>query len=122
VVSRVGDSPIADYLLAYADETEDLKAFDRSLFGGSPDQVGEKYHDASPLTYLPQIRVPLWIAAGRADPRCPMRQILSYVDALTRHQITYELYQYDAGHARWRTGNASARCARSSGSSCAISA
>ncbi|QSB16738.1 S9 family peptidase [Natronosporangium hydrolyticum] len=91
-------SPIADYLVAYADESEDLKAFDRSLFGGSPEQVGEKYRDASPLTYVPEIQVPLWIAAGRADPRCPWRQILSYVDALKRYRITHELYHYDAGH------------------------
>ncbi len=28
--------PVADYLTAYADEMEQLRAFDRALFGGSP--------------------------------------------------------------------------------------
>ena len=28
--------PVADYLAAYADEMEQLRAFDRALFGGSP--------------------------------------------------------------------------------------
>ena len=30
--------PVADYVAAYEDEMEGLKAFDRSLFGGSPDR------------------------------------------------------------------------------------
>ena len=31
--------PVADYLAAYEDEMEPLRAFDRSLFGGSPEEV-----------------------------------------------------------------------------------
>ncbi|HYH31545.1 MAG TPA: prolyl oligopeptidase family serine peptidase, partial [Pseudonocardia sp.] len=44
--------PVADYLTAYADEMEPLRAFDRALFGGSPEQVPERYRVASPLTYV----------------------------------------------------------------------
>ena len=35
--------PVADYVAAYEDEMEPLRAFDRSLFGGSPDEVPERY-------------------------------------------------------------------------------
>ena len=33
----VGGVPVADYLQAYEDEMEPLQAYDRALFGGSPD-------------------------------------------------------------------------------------
>ena len=71
--------PVADYVAAYEDEMEGLKAFDRSLFGGSPEEVPEKYRDASPLTYVDAVRAPVLILAGENDPRCPIRQIENYV-------------------------------------------
>ncbi|MFD0480552.1 alpha/beta hydrolase family protein [Nonomuraea thailandensis] len=74
--------PIADYALAYDDEMESLKAFDRSLFGGSPDEVPGRYRDASPITYVEAVRAPVLILAGDNDSRCPIRQILSYTEAL----------------------------------------
>ena len=43
--------PVADYVAEYEDEMEPLRAFDRALLGGSPEEVPEKYHRASPLTY-----------------------------------------------------------------------
>ncbi|MCP2353269.1 dienelactone hydrolase [Nonomuraea thailandensis] len=90
--------PIADYALAYDDEMESLKAFDRSLFGGSPDEVPGRYRDASPITYVEAVRAPVLILAGDNDSRCPIRQILSYTEALSRHDHVHELYRYDAGH------------------------
>src|SRR5699024_4987615 len=62
--------PVADYEAAYADETESLKAFDRSLFGGSPAQVPEAYRRSSPLSYVGKVRAPMLILAGANDPRC----------------------------------------------------
>ena len=35
--------PVADYVTAYHDEMEALKAFDRALFGGSPAERPEAY-------------------------------------------------------------------------------
>src|SRR5204862_2527680 len=35
--------PVADYVAAYEDEMEPLKAFDASLFGGTPDEVPDVY-------------------------------------------------------------------------------
>jgi dipeptidyl aminopeptidase/acylaminoacyl peptidase len=94
----VAGVPVADYLAAYEDEMEGLKAFDRSLFGGSPDDVPEKFRDSSPITYVDRVRVPVLVLAGENDPRCPIRQIDNYVAALAEHDIPHEVYRFDAGH------------------------
>ncbi|WP_380171095.1 prolyl oligopeptidase family serine peptidase [Kineococcus sp. DHX-1] len=90
--------PVADYVAAYEDEMEGLKAFDRSLFGGSPTEVPEKYADSSPLTYVDAVRAPVLVLAGRNDPRCPIRQIDNYLERLAARGATHEVYRYDAGH------------------------
>lgn len=94
----IADVPVADYVAAYEDETASLQAFDRSLFGGSPAEVPEAYRVASPITYVDQVRAPVLVLAGTNDPRCPVRQIGNYVDALRRRGGTVELYQYGGGH------------------------
>jgi dipeptidyl aminopeptidase/acylaminoacyl peptidase len=94
----VAGVPVADYVAAYEDEMEGLRAFDRSLFGGSPEEVPEKYRDSSPITYVEAVRAPVLILAGENDPRCPIRQIENYVEALAKRDIPHEVYRYDAGH------------------------
>jgi len=90
--------PVADYLQAYEDEMEPLRAYDRALFGGSPDQVPMAYTDSSPLTYVDAVVAPVLILAGENDPRCPIRQIDTYLDALAARGATYAQYRYDTGH------------------------
>lgn len=94
----VASIPIADYAAEYADETEQLRSFDRALLGGSPDSVPEKYRDSSPITYVDAVRVPVMVLAGANDPRCPIRQIENYLDRLAGRGVHYEFYRYDAGH------------------------
>ncbi len=90
--------PVADYVTAYEDEMEPLKALDRTLFGGSPQEVPERYAASSPLTYVDRVRAPVFISAGTNDPRCPIRQIDNYVRRLTAAGKPHEVYRYDAGH------------------------
>ena len=90
--------PVADYIAAYEDEMEQLKAFDRSLFGGAPADVPDVYRECSPLTYVAQVRAPLLVTAGANDPRCPIRQIDNYLDAAAALGRDVEVYRYDAGH------------------------
>ena len=90
--------PVADYVAAYEDEMEGLKAFDRSLFGGSPDEVPERYRDSSPLTYVDAVTAPVLVLAGENDPRCPIRQIENYLEALAARSAPHEVYRFDAGH------------------------
>ena len=90
--------PVADYVAAYEDEMEPLKAFDRALFGGSPAELPELYARCSPLTYAGQVSAPLLVLAGANDPRCPIRQIDNYLDALTALGTPHEVYRFEAGH------------------------
>jgi dipeptidyl aminopeptidase/acylaminoacyl peptidase len=94
----VAGVPVADYVAAYEDEMENLRAFDRSLFGGTPDDVPERYRLSSPLTYVDALRAPVLVLAGENDPRCPIRQIENYLVKLTERGATFEVYRFDAGH------------------------
>jgi dienelactone hydrolase len=94
----VAGVPVADYLAAYEDEMEALKGFDRALFGGSPDEVPDRYADSSPITYVESVRAPLLVLAGENDPRCPIRQIDNYLARLTERAVPHEVYRFDAGH------------------------
>ncbi|MFJ2637568.1 MULTISPECIES: S9 family peptidase [unclassified Streptomyces] len=90
--------PVADYVTAYHDEMEDLKAMDRTLLGGTPEEVPERFEASSPLTYVDAVRAPVYISAGVNDPRCPIRQVENYVDRLKNRAAVHEVYRYDAGH------------------------
>ncbi|MFI8517712.1 prolyl oligopeptidase family serine peptidase [Streptomyces sp. NPDC085481] len=90
--------PVADYVTAYEDEMEALKALDRTLLGGSPEEVPERFAASSPLTYVDAVKAPVHISAGVNDPRCPIRQIDNYVDRLAARGAVHEVYRYDAGH------------------------
>ena len=90
--------PVADYLAAYEDEMEPLRAFDRSLFGGSPQQVPDRYQRSSPINYVEAVRAPVLVLAGANDPRCPIRQIDNWLAAADRAGKAVEVYRFDAGH------------------------
>jgi dipeptidyl aminopeptidase/acylaminoacyl peptidase len=90
--------PVADYPTAFRDEAPGLQAFDRSLFGGSPDELPDLYVERSPLTYVDRVRAPVLVLAGDNDTRCPIQQVLNYVEALQARGGTVELYRFDAGH------------------------
>ncbi|MEU2250006.1 prolyl oligopeptidase family serine peptidase [Streptomyces sp. NPDC019224] len=90
--------PVADYVTAYHDEMEALKAMDRTLLGGTPQEVPERFEASSPLTYVDAVRAPVYISAGVNDPRCPIRQVENYVDRLKERDAVHEVYRYDAGH------------------------
>lgn len=90
--------PVADYVTAFADEMEQLRAFDRALFGGSPKELPDLYRECSPITYVDAVRAPVLVLAGDNDPRCPIRQIENYLDRLNDRGADYEFYRYDAGH------------------------
>lgn len=94
----VAGVPVADYVTAYHDEMEALKAMDRTLVGGSPEEVPERYRDSSPLSYVDRVRAPVFVSAGANDPRCPIRQVENYVTRLADRDAPHEVYRFDAGH------------------------
>jgi len=90
--------PVADYVAAFEDEMEPLKAYDRALFGGGPEEIPDVYRDRSPITFVDRVRVPVLILAGHNDPRCPIRQIEHYITRLEELGRPHEVYRYEAGH------------------------
>jgi dipeptidyl aminopeptidase/acylaminoacyl peptidase len=90
--------PVADYVAAFEDEMEPLKAYDRALFGGSPEELPDLYRERSPITYVERVAVPVQILAGENDPRCPIRQIDNYIARLRELDKPHDVYRYDAGH------------------------
>jgi acetyl esterase/lipase len=90
--------PVADYVAAYDDEMEALKAMDRTLLGGAPEEIPERWAASSPISYVDRVRAPVYISAGMNDPRCPIRQIDNYVQRLKDRGAPHEVYRYDAGH------------------------
>ena len=94
----VAGIPVADYAAAYADEMEPLRAFDRALSGGSPEELPKLYQRSSPISYAADLRAPVLLLAGDNDPRCPIRQINNYLVRLAELGKPYRSYRYDAGH------------------------
>lgn len=90
--------PVADYVAAYDDEMEALKALDRTLLGGSPEEVPDRFAASSPITYVDDVTAPVYISAGLNDPRCPIRQVENYVERLAKRDHPHEVYRYEAGH------------------------
>ena len=70
-VAGVAGVPVADYVAAYEDEMEPLRAYDRALFGGSPQEVPDAYRDSSPMTYVDRVRVAGAGAGRRERPALP---------------------------------------------------
>ncbi|MCP9985930.1 prolyl oligopeptidase family serine peptidase [Streptomyces sudanensis] len=92
-------APVADCAAAHRQAMDDIKALDRSLFGGTPEEVPEAYRDASPVTYVDAVRAPVLICAGVNDARCPIDQARAYADRLRARGLPVEFHAMDAGHS-----------------------
>ena len=64
----------------------------------APAEVPELMADRSPITYVDDVRAPLLIIAGENDSRCPLRQVMNYVDRLRARGADHELYLFGTGH------------------------
>ena len=57
---------------------------------------------------MDEVRAPVLVLAGENDPRCPIRQVDNYLDALAARNpggvgtgdsdVSYEVSRFDAGH------------------------
>lgn len=98
-IAGVAGVPVADYVSAYADESPLLQAYDRALLGGSPADVPQLMKERSPIEYVDDVRAPLLITAGENDSRCPLPQILNYVERLKARNHPHQLYLFGTGHS-----------------------
>jgi dipeptidyl aminopeptidase/acylaminoacyl peptidase len=79
-----------------------LKAYDRALFGATPEEDPQRYIDRSPLTFAANVSARVMILAGENDPRCPIRQIDNYISRLEELGRPHEVIRFDAGHGSQR--------------------
>lgn len=73
---------ITDWELLYRESMEHFKYYLRLLFGGSPDEVPERYREASPIHEAHRLRAPLLMVHGVNDPRCPVIQARAFRERL----------------------------------------
>jgi dipeptidyl aminopeptidase/acylaminoacyl peptidase len=91
--------PIADYVLSFAATTPELREVDVGLFGGTPDEVPQRYAAASPITYADRVRGPVLLIGATGDERCPPEQIEHYTRALRDRGVPHRTVWRDGGHA-----------------------
>jgi dipeptidyl aminopeptidase/acylaminoacyl peptidase len=90
--------PVADYPTAYADESPMLQELDRTLFGGTPEELPALYRQRSPLTHVEHVTAPVLVITGANDTRCPRRQVDNYVAALAERGVAHTYDVFEAGH------------------------
>lgn len=98
-VAGVGGVPVADYVSAYGDESPLLQAYDRALLGGEPHEVPQLMKERSPIEYVDRVSAPMLILGAEHDSRCPLPQILKYVERLKAREHPHELYLFGTGHS-----------------------
>ncbi|MFF0447912.1 S9 family peptidase [Streptomyces sp. NPDC004609] len=90
--------PMADWGGGYADMNPALRSAGRMFFGGTREEKPEVYRRASPITYVTQVRAPVWISHGTHDSRTPPAQVLAYARALEAAGGDVTLDWYSGGH------------------------
>ncbi|PJE95320.1 S9 family peptidase [Streptomyces carminius] len=94
----VAVKPLADCATAHRAGTPALRALDEALFGGTPEQVPERYARSSPIRYADRVRAPLLMAAATHDAKCPPEQVRTYLAALRACGVRHEEMWLDSGH------------------------
>lgn len=94
----VAVKPVADSAAAHRTGTPALRALDERLFGGTPDEVPERYERSSPLRYAAMVRAPLLVVAATRDAKCPPGQVRTYLAALRHARVRHESMWLDTGH------------------------
>ncbi|MFF8727090.1 alpha/beta fold hydrolase [Streptomyces sp. NPDC015171] len=101
----VAVKPVADSVAAHRTTTPALRALDERLFGGTPDEVPERYARSSPIHYAAEVRDPLLVAAATHDAKCPPGQIRGYLAALRAAGARHESLWLDSGHDGYDGGD-----------------
>ncbi|KOV61242.1 prolyl oligopeptidase family serine peptidase [Streptomyces sp. MMG1121] len=90
--------PVADWVAAHRATTPALRALDVRLFGGTPDEVPERYASSSPLTWAAAVTAPLLVVGAAHDAKCPPGQIRTYLAALAAADVPHEAMWLATGH------------------------
>ena len=89
---------IADWTLMYEDQAGTLRGYQRSLFGGTPEEKPEAHKKSSPITYARNFKADLLVIQGANDTRCPARQMQVFEQKLKDLGKSIDVHWFDAGH------------------------
>ncbi len=101
----VAVKPVADCAEAWRTGTPALRALDERLFGGTPEQVPERYARSSPSRYAARVRAPLLVVAAEYDLKCPPEQVRGYLRALAAAGVPNEAMWLATGHDGYDGGD-----------------
>jgi dipeptidyl aminopeptidase/acylaminoacyl peptidase len=91
--------PVGDYEAGYEDLSPVLQAYDRALLGGTPHEVPELMRERNPIHIADHVRAPVLFIAGEHDTRCPIRQVMLYVEKLEARGHPHQVYLFSTGHS-----------------------
>jgi len=93
-------------LVTFLENTSGYRRAYREREYGSLEHDRELLVRASPVTYLDQLRAPLFVIHGANDPRVPLSEAEQIVEALAARGIPHELKVYaDEGHGLAKRAN-----------------
>ncbi|TVQ34894.1 MAG: S9 family peptidase [Wenzhouxiangella sp.] len=85
---------IYDFADAYENADRLGRLFTREGHRGTPEDNPEAYRRSDSVALLDQVRTPILMLHGEADIRAPFRQFELVVEALERHERTFEAVSY----------------------------
>jgi len=97
--SGVALVPVADQVKCAEVSPPFMQAYLNTLIGGTIDDSRDQYLASSPISYVADVRAPVFVSAGINDPRCPVEQVDTYVDALRALDGDVHYHRIDTGHA-----------------------
>jgi dipeptidyl aminopeptidase/acylaminoacyl peptidase len=90
---------MTDLVIDYETTRPDLRPYSEEMMGGRPDQVPDKYHKASPINFVKDIKGRLMIVQGMNDPNVTPDNVRVVQSALNEAGIEYGVLAYeDEGH------------------------
>ncbi|MBI3924219.1 MAG: S9 family peptidase [Armatimonadetes bacterium] len=90
---------LTDWTATYEDASSALRGAFRAWFGGSPDEVPERYRESSPIHLVEQIRAPVLLFQGLNDSRTPPRQARLFEERMRAAGKAIEVEWFEGGHA-----------------------
>ncbi|MCP4538022.1 MAG: S9 family peptidase [Chloroflexi bacterium] len=97
---------MTDLVVDYETTRPDLRPYSEEMMGGSPDQVPERYHERSPINFIPNIRGKLMIVQGAQDPNVTPENVRQVIQRLDANHIPYDLLVFeDEGHGISKPAN-----------------
>jgi dipeptidyl aminopeptidase/acylaminoacyl peptidase len=97
--------PFLNWFTEFENEREDLRYWDRQNMG-DPNEVPDRFREASPIFFIDRVRSPVQLMAGSQDTRCPLSESVQARDGLAKLGKTVDFIVYeDEGHSFRKVGN-----------------